>query len=199
MSVMEDRLRDALSAAGASVEPAGLRPLRVVDHRRVRGRFRIGYALGALALAGLVAFGAAAVGARSGQVDAMAFTSPSPRYPVVVFLCNAVEYAPCLGRTVTSEEREAVRQALTSLPGVREVVFEDQATAYRNFRAKRSDSEILALVEVRDMPESFLVNVGSAAEGQAVVRAVGTMPGVNRAVNRQCMPFLGLIVLTPGC
>ncbi|MFB9628382.1 permease-like cell division protein FtsX [Nonomuraea helvata] len=113
-----------------------------------------------------------------------------------VFLCvEDSAMRPCLsgrgkanGAVVTPEERKAIVAAIKRTPAVESYVYEDQATAYRNFRELYADNE--ALIDatlLSDMPESYRLKLRSEADWNAVSRRLARLRGVSQVYNQRCM------------
>lgn len=186
-SPMEERLRDALSGAGAMVTPETLRPLAVPERRRFRVDVR--YAVGAVAV---VLVGAVVVvGTNSGQqpeVDTAALSQESAKADVSVFLCNkASAYPACAKRPkgATSKDITAIQRALKAIPGVEVILFEDRKAAFDNFR-RTADKTLASVARVEDMPESFRIKMKPDASAARLIATVRRMRGVARVIDHRC-------------
>jgi hypothetical protein len=132
-SPMEDRLREALAEAGATVDTSTLRPL----HGAQRSRFRVDLRLVAVAAVVVLVGVAGAVGMGGpGDVDYAVAVNPEPdrqkgKGEMAVFLClkQLPKEPPCQGRDVTAEEMKAVNAVVRQLPEVESVAFIDQVSA----------------------------------------------------------------------
>lgn len=187
-SPMEDRLRDALVAAGATVEHETLTPLRA-PAGGLRSRVDLRLVAVAAALAGVAMFlvlrpmhQAPLPTLAAGMMPAK-WSQGEPE--IAVFLCR--ENSP-LVRCLQSPppDRGAIEQALLARPEVESVVFEDQETAYRKFQQSSSSGEIRSIIKVSDMPESFRVKLRPGVGGGAVVVAASDLDGVATVVNHAC-------------
>lgn len=181
-SPVEERLRQALDEAGATVDVASIRPLTVAGRRRFRVDFRLITATAGVALAGAVA---AVVATSPGGQSVVA---AKPVGPEVIefraFLCGKGSAMPqCKGKGVTAEQTKALQSWLKSQPYVDQVFYEDQATAYKDFRAANADNPtLLKSAKITDMPASFRVKLKTGADPQPVVAAVTGQPGVAQVV-----------------
>ncbi|MER5628591.1 permease-like cell division protein FtsX [Streptosporangium sp. NPDC002544] len=199
MTDIENRLRDALSAAAATAE--NIRPLTVPARRRLRAPFRI--AAAALAVA-VVVFGAVRFTAPSPlsreNIVTMAMSGPeqSGDADVSVFLCKQHDPFPKCDHVMTEGERAEIRRTLEARPEVKRVLFEDQQQAWENFRSQNTDKPaLLQAIAVEDMPESFRAWLRPGADPKVVARAMGELPGVSNAIDRHCLlrrSWLGSLV-----
>ncbi|MGI5153808.1 permease-like cell division protein FtsX [Microbispora sp. CA-102843] len=185
MSTIEDRLRDAMAARARTVPDDGLdHALPAPRHTRPRS---LAIAAAALAVAGTI------VG-----VARLAEPSPDPRgvgvaaassgwVDVSAFLCtDSSPFEGCKGGAATAKEKENIERALRVRRDVQTIVFEDQRTAFENFRRSEKDPRLLEGVRAEDMSESFRIKVAPGADPLAVVRAVKDLPGVSTVVDETC-------------
>ncbi|SET81560.1 permease-like cell division protein FtsX [Nonomuraea wenchangensis] len=130
--------------------------------------------------------------AAAGQRDHLSWTS---EWDGSIFLCTAGSAAkPCVkGRgeankkAATARERAAMVAALAKDPAVLSYVFEDQRTAYENFKDDFAGNEaLLSISEMRDMPESYRLTLRSGADWNTVTNRMARMPGVSWATNARC-------------
>ncbi|WP_188189183.1 permease-like cell division protein FtsX [Nonomuraea sp. SYSU D8015] len=180
-SPVEDRLREALLEAGATIDPGTLRPLRAPERRR----FGVDFRLVAVAVAVVFAGAATAVGLGGHQgVDRVVATDPEPtqsgEVEMAVFLCTkSAPKRSCRGKNVTRDEVMAIERKVTGLPQVKEVFFVNQASAYAEFRIEYADNKtLLDSVKVTDMPPSFRLKLVEGADPRKVVQELGGMPGI---------------------
>ncbi|MFI6485557.1 permease-like cell division protein FtsX [Nonomuraea sp. NPDC050663] len=183
MSIIEDRLRDALDGVGSSVAPLELRPL---GETRRRLRFDVRYVAGAAAVLGMV------VGAGVFMVR-----SPTPveaggrafGVDVTVFLCTrgSADHA-CDGRSATPTQLEAIQHYLTLQPEVRSIVFEGQTQAFANLQGSEEGEQLAKVLGPADMTESFRLTLRAGVSSRALRDQVGGMPGVSRIVDHRCDP-----------
>ncbi|MEU6782601.1 permease-like cell division protein FtsX [Nonomuraea angiospora] len=113
-----------------------------------------------------------------------------------VFLCRKDSLmSPCLsgrgkakGRAATLKEKKAIVAEIERTPGVEEYVFEDQATAYRNFAETYAGNQALVnATKVSDMPESYRLRMRPEADWNAVSRRLAQLPGVSQVLNDRCV------------
>ncbi|MET8862298.1 permease-like cell division protein FtsX [Nonomuraea sp. NPDC004580] len=184
-SPVEDRLREALAEAGASLDPATLRPLRAPE-RRWRVDYRL---LGVAAAAVVVLAGAAtAVALGTGGQDDVVAVAPeqSEAAEMAVFLCSkAVTTAPCSGRDATPQQVEGIEAVLRGLPQVNEVSFEDQAAAYERFRKSYAgNTAVLDAVKATDLPPSFHLKIKKGGDREQVTQSLLGLEGLQAIVDR---------------
>ncbi|GGL46484.1 permease-like cell division protein FtsX [Planomonospora parontospora] len=216
MSVVEERLRDAL--AGAAATASEVHPLPAVPVRRrfplppalpVRRRIGIPALLAAAATVAAVAV-AVLTAARVALPDppgpeltkeriiamAMAGTGGVPERTgmaqISIFLCKDPDPFPqCAGNGATEAHKAEIRRTLDALPEVEAVVFEDRRTAYANFRAQNRENTVLtSAIRVEDLPESFRVWVVDPADhrmSEKVMEAVEGLPGISNVISSFCM------------
>ncbi|WP_214318551.1 permease-like cell division protein FtsX [Nonomuraea sediminis] len=181
-SPVEERLRQVLDEAGATVDVASIRPLTVPERRRFRVDFRLITAAAGVALAGAIA--AVTVTSPGGQGVVAAKPVGPEVTGVRVFLCVKGSAMPqCKGKGVTAEQTKALQSLLKSVPYVDQLYYEDQATAYKNFQEANADNQpLIKATRVTDMPTSFRVKLKTGADPQPVVAAVTGQPGVAQVV-----------------
>ncbi|MFI6736154.1 permease-like cell division protein FtsX [Nonomuraea sp. NPDC050451] len=179
-SAMEDRLREALAEAGATVDAGTLKPLRAPERRR----FRVDFRLVAVAATVVLAGAATTVGLLSGpggEDRAVAADPRSGEREVVVFLCaksSDRERTSCKGGA-GNEEKRKIEAAVRKVPGVREVFYADQSTAYQNFRRDFAGNKaVLAAVDVEDLPDSFTLTLRKGADPRRAQEALRGVPGI---------------------
>ncbi|TDD47034.1 hypothetical protein E1286_18925 [Nonomuraea terrae] len=176
-SPVEDRLREALADAGASLDVSTLRPLRAPERRRFQMDLRL-----VAAAAVVVVLGGAAVGLGGpGDEDrAVAANPPSPAREASVFLCgaSAPKEPPCQGRNITPLQTKAVEAELERLPQIETVRYVPRSVAHAAFRKSFAHNQaLLDAVKVTDLPESFRVTVKKGG-AQQVRESLTRMPGV---------------------
>jgi cell division protein FtsX len=186
-SPVEDRLREALAEAGATIDSSRLRPLRATEPRRARMDLRLVAAAAVVVLAGAAT---AAVGMGRGapeDVDLAVATAPEPvKADISVFLCvkPLPKESQCTSRGADRAEIEAVGRELKTLPQVEAVHFADQAAAYDRFRAEHADDRaLLGAVTLTDFPVSFKVTLKQGADRTEAWTAIRDMPGVGVLVD----------------
>ncbi|MFI9552373.1 permease-like cell division protein FtsX [Nonomuraea endophytica] len=206
-SPVEERLRQALSEAGAVIDPETLRPLRAgstVRRRRADMRWigvswarvrlliprasRRWVTVASVVVAAGVMTGVMVTSPSEGTLSTAAAVLPpnSDMADLSVFLCHGKNPAlpSCEGEAITKEQRLAVQRALRNAPWVATLVFEDQRQAFKNFQADDLISEsVKKAVRVGDMPESFRVKISPGADHQSLIAEVKAMPGVAQVVD----------------
>ncbi|MFG1960056.1 permease-like cell division protein FtsX [Nonomuraea sp. NPDC049028] len=181
-SPMEDRLREALAEAGATVDPSTLSPLQPSGRPRVRVDFRLLAAVGAVVLAGAVT---AAVLVSPGDEQRAAVANPPAdqkgETELFVFLCSkSVKSPDCPGGSVTAQHTGRIQQALQAAPGVLELIYEDSARAYESFRRDFAGNKtLLDAVDAADMPPSFHVQLRPGADVKALQAKLKSIGGVS--------------------
>ena len=106
---------------------------------------------------------------------------------VSVFLCTKNSDLPsCKGKAVTQAQTQALQKQIEGLPGVDEVFYEDQATAYKNFQETyRSNQALVNATKVEYMPTSFRVKLTDPENYQPVIDALQGQPGVSQVINQR--------------
>ncbi|MEV0352074.1 permease-like cell division protein FtsX [Nonomuraea sp. NPDC050680] len=179
-SPVEERLRAALTEAGATVDPSTLRPLQSLDRRR-----RVDFRLLAVAGVTVVLAGAATVAALTSAGDeqrAVAANPPvSEKGPreVRLFLCSSTSKSPDCAGAATAEQVGELRATLREQSDVEWVSFEDQATAYESFRQHYADNKaVIDGVEMSDMFASFRLKLKPGADVDALIGKAKAIGGV---------------------
>ncbi|MFG6193360.1 permease-like cell division protein FtsX [Nonomuraea sp. JJY05] len=179
-SAMEDRLREALAEAGATVDAGTLRPLRARERRRSRVDFRLVAVAAAVVLAGA----ATTVGLLSGpgDEDRAVAADPAPaERKMIVFLCaksSDRDRTSCKG-AATNEEKKEIAAKVKQMPGIREVSYEDQAAGYPDFRRDFAHNKaLLAAVDAEDLPASFRLTFTKGTDPRRVQEALRGVPGI---------------------
>ncbi|MEV6866387.1 permease-like cell division protein FtsX [Streptosporangium subroseum] len=192
MSIIEDRLRDAMAARAAAV-PDDDRPLPAPRARRAGWAAPIAIAAAVLLVAGAV-LGTVRIDAPSSGAPetvvamSMGGAEPSDVPEVRVFPCKEVSpWQNCEG-AATETEKEEIRRMLEARPEVEDVTFRDQRTNWEAYRREFKDSAtLLQVITVDDMPESFTARIRPGTDSLAVARAAGELPGVANAIDRDCL------------
>lgn len=106
---------------------------------------------------------------------------------ISVFLCSKSSNQPtCKGKPVSTQQTQTLQGQLKALPGVEQVFYEDQATAYKNFQeAYATNKALVNATRVEDMPTSFRVKLKDPNNYQPVIQAVSGQPGVASVVNQK--------------
>ncbi|SPL93649.1 Cell division protein FtsX [[Actinomadura] parvosata subsp. kistnae] len=173
-----------------AVRPADLPPSYQVKLRQGADRRQVTSAF-------LKVGGVSAVIDHAESADAMAAAQKGQKTDVNVFLCTAGTSLPACapkpgsgkkGVAATADQVKAIQQTIQQMPEVKDVVFEDQAAAYENFKQAFKDNK--ALVEatrVQDMPQSFRIRLKSDAPAWALVDKLKRQPGVAQVVSHWCI------------
>ncbi|MFI7615851.1 permease-like cell division protein FtsX [Nonomuraea terrae] len=178
-SPVEDRLREALAEAGASLDASTLRPLRAPERRRFQVDFRL-----VAAAAVVVVLGGAAVGlGGAGDEDrAVAANPPSPATEASVFLCatSTPKESPCEGRNITPLQTKAVEAELKRLPQIETVRYVDQSVAYAAFRRSFAHNQaLLDEVKVTDLPAAFRVKISAGTDLRQLNESLRRVAGIH--------------------
>lgn len=106
---------------------------------------------------------------------------------ISVFLCHKnTAITTCQGKGITDQQRETLKAKLEALPGVEQVIYEDQNTAFKNFQQTLSSNNLLAKVtKAEDMPTSFRIKLVDPNNYQPVVQAAQGQPGVAEVTNQR--------------
>ncbi|MDP9848166.1 permease-like cell division protein FtsX [Streptosporangium lutulentum] len=192
MSIIEDRLREAMAARAEAV-PDDDRPLPAPRVRRAGWTTPVAIAAAVLLVAGTI-LGTVRLGEPSpGSPEtivamSMGGTEPSDTPEVRVFPCKGAEpWQNCEG-AATEAEKEEIRRMLEARPEVEDVVFRDQRTNWESFRRENKDNAtLLQVITVEVMPESFTARIRPDADSLAVARAAGELPGVANAIDKDCL------------
>ncbi|MEU6713060.1 permease-like cell division protein FtsX [Nonomuraea sp. NPDC046802] len=116
---------------------------------------------------------------------------------VSVFLCTKGTAIPaCNGKAITPAQSKALKTHIESTPGVKEVLFENQAAAYENFqKSYESNKAFVSATKVEDMPESFRVKVVNQENYGNVIAAVQGQPGVSSVIDHAQLirPFFEML------
>ncbi|MFI7129173.1 permease-like cell division protein FtsX [Nonomuraea sp. NPDC050153] len=131
--------------------------------------------------------------------------TPASKFDVSVFLCTPSSGMQSCGAerksdgkgsfTVTKEgkgvtpaQKKAIQKLITSMPGVKEVFFEDREEAYENFRHSYKDNKALIdATKVGDMPQSFRAILLPDADWSEIVSRLRREPGVSQAFYQGCI------------
>ncbi|MEV4575018.1 permease-like cell division protein FtsX [Nonomuraea jabiensis] len=179
-SAMEDRLREALAEAGATVDAGTLRPLRAPERRR----FRVDFRLVAVAATVVLAGAATTVGLLGGPGDedrAVAADPPPAERKVTVFLCaksSDRKQTACKG-AVSEEETQEIVAKVRQVPGLKEMSYADKSAVYADFRRDFAHNEpLLAAVGVDDIPDSLRLTLAKGTDPRSVQEALRGLPGI---------------------
>ena len=108
-----------------------------------------------------------------------------PQIDVSIFFCVPTSPNPdCRHQEATPTQREAVRNRINTLAGVRELRYESQAEAFKNFMATYADEPgVSGAVEPGDIPDSFQLYLQDPAGSATVARRFRGLPGVDAVVD----------------
>ncbi|MFK4036293.1 permease-like cell division protein FtsX [Nonomuraea wenchangensis] len=183
-SPVEERLRAALTEAGASIDPDTLRPLPAPARRRTWMDARL-LVVGAAVTAGVAA---TAVGLTLGPGDEqIAVAEPARIEPgeadMTVIMCSTsalvVKEPRCGGRDATAEEVSAAERAVRGLSQVAAAYTVDQQHAYDDFRADFAlNGSMLDAVKVTDLPVSIRLTLKKGADRREVEKSLQPLPGI---------------------
>jgi cell division transport system permease protein len=116
---------------------------------------------------------------------------------VSVFLCSkGTAMQACNGKAITQAQFKALETHLNNVAGVKEVFYEDQASAYANFReAYASNPALLNATKVEDMPQSFRIKVDNPDNYQGVIQQIQGQPGVSQVTDQKQLvgPFFQML------
>ncbi|MEO3798745.1 permease-like cell division protein FtsX [Nonomuraea sp. B1E8] len=116
---------------------------------------------------------------------------------VSVFLCGKGTAMPaCNGKEATSKQITALEAHIKAIPGVKEVYFEDQTAAYKNFKDSYSANKALVdAAKVEDMPQSFRIKLVDPDNYGPIVQAVQGQPGVAQVLDQKQLigPFFVML------
>ncbi|MGA5764383.1 permease-like cell division protein FtsX [Nonomuraea bangladeshensis] len=132
------------------------------------------------------------IDAAEGRRDALSWTPDSDGN---IILCSAGSAMVRCGKgrgkankkAATAREQAAMAAALAKDPAVLSYVFEDQRTAYENFKDNFAGNDgMLRATRMSDMPESYRLTLRPDADWNTVTNRVARMPGVSWASNARC-------------
>ncbi|WP_246556006.1 permease-like cell division protein FtsX [Nonomuraea jabiensis] len=116
-------------------------------------------------------------------------------WDISIFLCVKDSAMPaCLsgrgkanGKIATLKEKKVIAKAIEGTTGVETYIFEDQATAYRNFVESYADNEsLMSVTKMSDIPESYRLTMRPDVDWNAVSRSLARLPGVSQVYNLRC-------------
>ncbi|MER7501334.1 permease-like cell division protein FtsX [Nonomuraea pusilla] len=109
------------------------------------------------------------------------------RVEINVFLCNKGTAIPaCGGKEATPAQIKALEAQLKGLPGVKDVYFENQSTAFKNFQESYGANKTLVdVTKVEDMPQSFRIKLVDPDNYQPVMQAIQGQRGVAQVTNQK--------------
>lgn len=111
----------------------------------------------------------------------------SDKVELSVYLCTKDSpFEACRNRgAITKEEESNLEQTIKALPDVERVEFESQAEAYKKWQETQTNSTLLSVTKVEDMPESFRVKLKDPDNAAAVASNLKGQPGVSNVVNER--------------
>ncbi|HEX4816090.1 MAG TPA: permease-like cell division protein FtsX [Nonomuraea sp.] len=116
---------------------------------------------------------------------------------VSVFLCSKGSAMPaCNGKAITDTQIKALKEHIEGVAGVKEVFFENQDSAYKNFQdAFASNKALLNATKVEDMPQSFRIKVANPDNYAPVIQAIQGQPGVSQVTDQKQLvgPFFQML------
>lgn len=181
MNTTEERLHDALRAAGETIEavPAFVVPARRFTLRRIAAFVSVA----AVVIAG-VAFWSGSGGKE--PLSSPALASLVEPGEISVFLClgRSTSNPACGHRDATVAEKAAIQQKIMSLPQVNAVEYESKEKAFVRFmHAFRNKPGLVSATKVGDIPDSFRLRLRNQGLSQPVTAAITGMPGVDQIVD----------------
>ncbi|NRQ38501.1 hypothetical protein HII36_42745 [Nonomuraea sp. NN258] len=114
---------------------------------------------------------------------------------LVVFLCRRDDLSKACHRgrgranksAVTAGERKAIAAAVERTSGLESYEYLDQAAAYRRFvEAYPDDEDLLSVIKVSDMPESYRLWLRTEADRDAARKRLARLPGVSEVYDSRC-------------
>ncbi|MQY05898.1 permease-like cell division protein FtsX [Actinomadura macrotermitis] len=178
MNTTEQRLTEALKAAGGTLGPQDV-PDLVLPARRRSAPMMLAAAAATLAvIAGgtLLAFGRESVpvlGSAGGDVR------------VSVFLCTKTSSNPaCDKKDATQEEKDEIKKYLMRVPGVRKMEYVSKSEAYLRFRKDMEGEKgfLESSAKSGDIPDSFQLTMVSKVAANRVLEGNLGRPGVDQIV-----------------
>ncbi|MEV5887820.1 permease-like cell division protein FtsX [Nonomuraea fuscirosea] len=191
-SPVEDRLREALADAGATIDTSTLRPLRSPERRRFRVDLRMVSVATAVVLAGTATF--TAFGTGGGDQDRAVAVSPQVvqdrEAELVVFLCTAPsKQVQCGDGDVTPGRIKEIETTLRGLPQVKSVVYTSRTSAYESLRKDFARNKaVLKEVKITDLPASFTVRLRKGADLREVTDKLRLVAGIRDFVDPASAP-----------
>ncbi|MFI9598075.1 permease-like cell division protein FtsX [Nonomuraea sp. NPDC052265] len=182
-SPLEDRLREALVEAGATVDTGALKPLRAPERRRSRVDLRLVSAAVAVVLAGATT--AVWLGVR-GDEHVATLADPAggqaDTSELTIYLCSrsASGKAPsCQGQDVTLEQAKSIEAAAKEVPGVVSVTYFDRAAVLAGFRQDFAhNQQVLDAVTADDLRALFRLGLEPGTDPVKVKQALARLPGI---------------------
>ncbi|WP_326632590.1 permease-like cell division protein FtsX [Nonomuraea fuscirosea] len=191
-SPVEDRLREALTDAGATIDTSTLRPLRSPERRRFRMDLRMVSVATAVVLAGTAAF--AAFGPGGGDQDSAVTMNPpaaqSKQPELVAFLCTASsKQERCGVGDVPADRIQQIETTLKELPQVESVRYTSRASAYESLsRDFAQNQALLKAVKITDVPASFTMTLSQGADVSETLGRLKSVTDIDQVVNPTDVP-----------
>jgi cell division transport system permease protein len=93
-----------------------------------------------------------------------------------------IEISVFLKQNSTGPEQDAIQQELTSLPQVKQIIFENKHDAWLRFQKQfgKTDAALVKNSSESQMPQSFRVKLKDPKQFNVVAEAVQQMPGVEQ-------------------
>ena len=120
---------------------------------------------------------------------------------VSIFLCNqkSQSVAGCASGPVTDEQKAAIRSDLDKLRGpnglVKQIYYEDKATAYERVKEQFKNSPIAEFVTPDQMQDSYRVKLNDPTQYEVVAEQFQGRPGVNAVQDQRRIldPFFAIL------
>ncbi|MCF6472998.1 ABC transporter permease [Nonomuraea sp. MG754425] len=116
---------------------------------------------------------------------------------ISVFLCKKGSAMPaCNGKAITPAQIKALEDHIKKTPGVKGVLYENSADAYKNFKESFSNNQALVdVTRVEDLPESFRISLQDPDNYKPVLDAMKGQPGVADVTDQRQLiaPFFSLL------
>jgi len=97
---------------------------------------------------------------------------------VSIFLCGANSDAQVCSAAITDDQREALREQLSTSPLVEQVYYESSDEAFGRFQEQFADSPILENVTPAALPESFRVKLNDPEDYSLLVGSLQGSEGI---------------------
>ncbi len=195
-SPVEDRLRQALADAGATVDTGTLRPLRPPERRWFRVDLRMVSAATVVVLMCTAAYTAfTAFGVDGGDQGSVAAMNPpaaqGKESELVAFLCSASsKHARCGTGDVPPDRIREIETTLRALPQVESVVYTSRASAYESLKKDFvHNRSVLKEVKITDVPASFTLRLSEGADVREVQDRLRQVTGIQEVVNPSGPPW----------
>ncbi|MFI6292959.1 permease-like cell division protein FtsX [Nonomuraea sp. NPDC050790] len=106
---------------------------------------------------------------------------------ISVFLCSKDSAMPaCKGKGASPTQVETLKGEIQGIQGVKDVIFEDQAAAFKNFQQSfGSNQALVQAARQEDMPESFRVKLHDPDNYQPVIQQLTGKTGIAQVINHK--------------